>query len=637
MKTTAILELRGETPNQGGITPTRQPLGLRQASAAFESRCARKAAQDCRSPKHRTQSRAGFQPARRALQRSRWFVAPTASARAGKMPALLSSSWKTITLGSAILLLHFSILRANPAGGTVSRGSASFATSGSQLTINTSDHAFINWQSFNIGLGETTTFVQPSSSSVVWNRINDSNPSQILGNLNANGYVVLQNEFGFYVGGQASINTHGLLMTTAPVRAPDVFSSGAWQFDAPPPTAKIINYGKINGDGSAPVFLIGGDLENNGTIENPGGRIGLYAGRKVLVSTSPDGRGISAEVTLPQGSVDNQGRLIADGGSIALQAKVVNQAGLIQANSVREVNGTIELVASDSVNLGTDSRISARGDVQGISSGGTVTVKAGNHFSDQSGSTMDVTGGAQGGNGGQLEISATQMGPIQSSIQSRANPGFAGGKLTIDPYDIVLDYSYISSLNNQIAGGLSEINLEADHNIELSTSWNLAALDAAGTLSLSAGNNITLDNFTHLAAGKNWSVNMKADTSMASDAEPVPGQAGIYLNGSAYLQTQDGSINLWAANEVQVGWTGPTGERGAANTGSGRVTTIGGGAIKVTAERGDVNTGSGTAGFNYIKAAPYYTPFAVINPSSGAIDPTRTSLGGIRYRLREET
>src|SRR5580704_14554560 len=81
---------------------------------------------------------------------------------------------------------------ANPQGGSVGQGTASFATKGSQLTIQTSALAYINWQSFNIGAGETTTFVQPSASSVVWNHINDPNPSQILGTLNANGYVILQ-------------------------------------------------------------------------------------------------------------------------------------------------------------------------------------------------------------------------------------------------------------------------------------------------------------------------------------------------------------------------------------------------------------------------------------------------------------
>src|SRR5262249_48661396 len=131
----------------------------------------------------------------------------------------------------------------NPSGGSVRQGTATFNSSGSQLTINTSAQAFISWQSFNIGAGETTTFVQPSSTSLVWNQINDPNASQILGNLNANGYVVLQNQNGFYIGGQAAISAHGLIMTTAPIAPPDLSSGGPWSFNAPPPTASIINYG----------------------------------------------------------------------------------------------------------------------------------------------------------------------------------------------------------------------------------------------------------------------------------------------------------------------------------------------------------------------------------------------------------
>ena len=103
-------------------------------------------------------------------------------------------------------------------------GAATFSRAGSQLTINqTSASTFINWSTFNIGAGETTTFDQPSASSIAWNQINDANPSQILGSLNANGYIVLQNASGFYIGGQAAITTHGLVMTTASTSAPGSF------------------------------------------------------------------------------------------------------------------------------------------------------------------------------------------------------------------------------------------------------------------------------------------------------------------------------------------------------------------------------------------------------------------------------
>ena len=126
-------------------------------------------------------------------------------------------------------------------------------------------------------------------------------------------------------------------MTTASTPAFNLSSGGAWEFDAPPPSAKIYNYGQINISGGGSAFLIADDIENNGTISAPGGKIGLYAGEKVLVSSSPDGRGLSTEVTLPEGVVNNQGQLMADGGSIVLNAQTVNQSGLIQADSAQNV------------------------------------------------------------------------------------------------------------------------------------------------------------------------------------------------------------------------------------------------------------------------------------------------------------
>src|SRR5690242_1594061 len=100
-----------------------------------------------------------------------------------------ASALMRVVLSSLACCLWLRSVRANPAGATVSQGTASFTIQGPHLTVQTSGRAFINWQSFNIGVGETTTFLQPSSSSLVWNYINDPNPSRILGNLNANGYV----------------------------------------------------------------------------------------------------------------------------------------------------------------------------------------------------------------------------------------------------------------------------------------------------------------------------------------------------------------------------------------------------------------------------------------------------------------
>jgi filamentous hemagglutinin family protein len=536
-----------------------------------------------------------------------------------------------------------------PAGPTVTQGSASFASQGSQLTITTSDRAFINWQSFNIGLGETVTFVEPSASSVAWNRINSPNPSQILGDLNANGLVILQNASGFYIGGQAAISAPGLVMTTAPIRVPDLAGGGAWQFNAPPPAAKIINYGQINTGSGGSAFLIASDIENYGAISAPRGQIGLYAGKEVLVSDRPDGRGLSAKVTLPEGSVDNAGRLTADAGTIVLQAQVVNQGGMIQANSVRENNGVIELLASDAINLGADSLIQAQGGSQGASPGGNVLIKSGGQFSDQSGSTIVVAGGVQGGNGGQAEISARQMNGIQSRINGHANAGFLGGKLTIDPQNIVLSDSgdnapssgtvnpgdppsagspdtltlNINSFNTLISqSGLSQINLQATRDIELSALWSLPDSQTPGAaLTLRAARNITLDDGSAISAGKSWSVNLFAGTELTSAAGRRSGVDGIYLDGNSFIQTLDGNIKLWAANEVIVN-PGPPYADNTGAVGDNGIRTLNGGSIDVTALYGDVNSGGNFYGYNFGQhSAPYYR----VSPDVGGIS---TAAGG---------
>jgi filamentous hemagglutinin family protein len=518
---------------------------------------------------------------------------------------------------AGVLLALENLAVANPTGGTVRQGTATFNSSGSQMTINTSAQAFISWQSFNIGVGETTTFVQPSSSSLVWNQINDANPSQILGNLNANGYVVLQNQNGFFIGGQAAITAHGLVMTTSPIPIPDLSSGGPWSFSTPPPTANIINYGQINIGGAGSAFLIANNIENHGSITAPGGNIGLYSGQEVLVSMRPDGRGLSAKVTLPAGSVDNSGKLIADGGTIAMQAKVVNQGGLVQANSVADVNGTIELLASDAVNLGPNSVLSAKGDSQGVSSGGSITVKSDNTFSDAAGSAIDISGGAQGGKGGQLEISAAQLGGIQSGINGHATAGFQGGRFTIDPTDLTIDSTYLSLLGS----GLSAINAQADHNITVSTSWNLADSSVAALLTLDAGNSIIFNDGSSISAGKNWTVSLSAGPQNLTSKPTTPRTDGIYLDGNSFIQTQNGDINIWAANEVLVNADTTTAK------GNG-IRTMAGGNIDVTAEMGNVNTGANSQGYIFTTPGlgkPAAPPYYKVSSTLGGIS---TAAGG---------
>ena len=558
------------------------------------------------------------------------------------------------------------LAEANPTGGTVAQGAATISSSGSQTTVTTTTaNAYINWQSFNIGAGETTTFAEPSATSVVWNNVGGASPSSILGSINANGYVILQNQNGFAVGGSAVINAHGLVMTTAPTPEPELSGGGAWSFNAPPPAAQIINYGQINIGGGGSAFLIASSIQNNGTISAPGGKIGLYAGEQVLVSTSPDGRGLSAQVTLPQGSVDNEGNLIADGGTIAAQAQTVNQNGLVQANSVQNINGVIELVASDSLTLGASSDIEAHGDSSATSAspGGFVVLQAGNTFADTPTSIINVAGNTStGGSDGAVEIfgnNLTDATSIQSQIdgmsavqfQSTVNQFGSTDILLVNPYDITLSSNPTDpaatgttangvtvstpNLNINDLAAYSQIDIRALDNIELSANWSLVDPGAPASLSLQAGNDIILDDASSIVGGNNWSVNLTAGTSFVpTAAQPTPpsGSDGIYLNCStddqnssgSFIQTQNGDINLWAANEVQVAPGGSDSVNGD-EVGFSGITTQNGGNINVTTVYGDVNTGANPLGYDYHAKAPYYTVTSGDGANLGGIS---TAAGG---------
>src|SRR5665647_3269440 len=78
---------------------------------------------------------------------------------------------------AVLLALSVQAAQANPVGGNVVNGSASFSTSGNTLTVTNTPGTIINWQGFSIGSSEATYFAQQSSSSTVLNRVVGNDPS----------------------------------------------------------------------------------------------------------------------------------------------------------------------------------------------------------------------------------------------------------------------------------------------------------------------------------------------------------------------------------------------------------------------------------------------------------------------------
>jgi filamentous hemagglutinin family protein len=119
------------------------------------------------------------------------------------------------SLAAAVLALGGTLLagplaQAAPVGGQVVLGAGSVVQAGSTTTVTqTSQNLALNWASFNVAAQETVNFVQPSATAIAVNRIFDTNGSQILGRVNANGQVYLVNPNGILFGAGAQVNVGG--------------------------------------------------------------------------------------------------------------------------------------------------------------------------------------------------------------------------------------------------------------------------------------------------------------------------------------------------------------------------------------------------------------------------------------------
>ncbi len=334
-----------------------------------------------------------------------------------------------------VQMLVVPIVLANPTGPAVVGGSATVSGLGtSQVTINqASQQAIINWQSFNIAPNEITQFIQPNTSSVALNRIFDQNPSQILGTLRANGTLILLNRNGVVFGPNAQVNVGGLIASSLHLTDAN-FLAGHYLFEGTGVEGAVKNMGFIQGDHDG-VYLLAPNVENSGVIKSPGGNIVLAAGARAYLSNRPDGRGFLAEILAPIGQAVNVKDLIADGGHITMAGRVVNQEGLVQANSVREKHGKIELFASETLTLKAGSQILAKGGSEGLSSGGTILAvadKLAGSASFEKGATIDVSGGTSGGHAGFAELSGSRV-SLGGQFIGSANAGYRGGRLLIDP------------------------------------------------------------------------------------------------------------------------------------------------------------------------------------------------------------
>ena len=370
-----------------------------------------------------------------------------------------------ILLVTTCMVVQTSPSFAQPTGGQVTGGQATISSSGNKTTINqNTGSAVIDWSSFNIGSNEAVQFVQPSASSIALNRIHDSGASSIDGQLTANGNVWLLNPNGVMFGNNAQVNVGGLLATTSNISNSD-FMAGNYHFTpGSNPNATLSNAGNITVAQSGIAAFVAPNVVNNGVINATLGKVQLGSGDSFTLDLYGDGLvNLQASNALNSQLVANHGKISANGGKVALTAaaasnavnSVVNNDGIIEANSIGSQNGVITLYAegsnavqnnvtankgqkTGSSTVNVSGTLSAQGSNTG-ETGGSISV-LGDNVNIQSGANINASGNTGGGTiqiGGDFHgqgITPTALATTvqaNSSINADATNTGNGGNVTV--------------------------------------------------------------------------------------------------------------------------------------------------------------------------------------------------------------
>jgi filamentous hemagglutinin family protein len=468
---------------------------------------------------------------------------------------------------------------AAPAGGQVSAGSGSIAQQGAVTTVTqTSPKLAINWHSFSSGVNETINFVQPDRSAIALNRVLGSDPSALLGKLNANGQVWLLNPNGILFGQSAQVNVGGLVAAALNLSDAD-FLAGKRTFTGSGGTVQ--NRGSITAGYAA---LLGEQVSNDGVIVARLGTAALAAGNQVTLDFDGDRLlNVQVDAGALHALAENKGLVQADGGTVLMTARakdallesVVNNTGIVRARSLENRAGRILLL----------------GDMDS----GTAKV----------GGTLDASA-PDGGSGGFIETSAAHVRVADdATITTRAASGNNGTWL-IDPVDFTVAAG---------SGALTTSGIGAD---TLSTSLgggNVAIATDAGTggngdIFVNSAVSWSANKLT-LTAHRNIAINANLNGSGTASLALEYGQASAGGGGSNYTLSNGAQINLPAGGNfsTKLGTGGATtnytvitglGAEASSNDGSlqGMVGTLGGNyALGANIDASGTSSWNANAGF----------------------------------------
>lgn len=220
-------------------------------------------------------------------------------------------------------------------------GQAAFSVQGKTLAVSNSPGAIIHWGGFSIQADELVRFLQQSPASAVLNRVVGQDPSRILGQLQSNGRVFLLNPNGIVFGPGAQIDVAGLVASSLHLSDAD-FLAGRLRFNEQGSAGPVTHQGRITTPAGGQVFLVAPNVDNSGLITTPGGDVVLAAGRSVEI-VDPKNPSVRVEVSAPEGTVLNLGRLVAAGGRVLMAGSLLRVSGRVSADAAVIENGKVTL------------------------------------------------------------------------------------------------------------------------------------------------------------------------------------------------------------------------------------------------------------------------------------------------------
>ena len=485
-------------------------------------------------------------------------------------------------LSLALALAFASLAQAAPVGGVVGVGGATISTSGSTTNVlQSTPKASINWQSFSVAPSETVRFIQPSSSAIMLNRVLGPDASSIMGTISANGRVFLINPNGIAFGKGSQVNVGGLVASTLGLSDTN-FLAGNYQFNGAS-TAAITNLGNINGDGGY-IALLGANVSNNGLISAQLGTVALAGGNAITLDLAGDHL---LKVTIDQGAlnamVSNGNLIIADGGQVIMTAQgagtllsnSVNNTGVIQAQSIDNINGAIVLSSGSQAGATNVGGLLDASGVRAGQTGGSVQVlgntvnltNANINASGNAGGGLVLVGGNFKGAGPQANSLSTNM-DNQSAINADSIQTGNGGRIAIWSDGTTAVAGTLSARGGALSGNGGYIETSGQHLLLASTvSVNTLAQHGVSGMWL-----LDPTDFTIAPTGGDISGATLSTELGLTSVEILSSQGGSGSSGNIYVKdaiawSSANSLTLTAVNAIEMNSAGtitPSGSGGLA-------------------------------------------------------------------------